>query len=736
MLLPNLHKPEVHGREETPIRFPTRFSSRLPFLLPFLFFAAAFPAWPQNSQPTQSTEPLKELSLEQLGNIEVTTASKEPVEVWQTPAAIYVITQDDIQRSGARSIPEVLRLAPGVEVARIDGNKWSVGIRGFGSRLSRSVLVLIDGRTVYTTLFAGTYWEVQNVMIEDIDRIEVIRGPGGTIWGPNAVNGVINIITKSSKDTQGTLVSTGGGNEEEGFFDARYGGSNAAKNLDYRVYGMGFSRSPEYHPDGQNFDGWRNVQGGFRMDWAKTDRDAYTLQGDIYDESAGESVNPTMYTPPYSEIVDAAADLSGGNIMGRWKRVLGDGDDVQVLAETAQAISRDQNYSIRATPIGNRDEIAVLIDSFNKMLMEIQKRDTALQESEEQFRTLADSVPQLAWMAEPDGHIFWYNQRWYDYTGTTPEQMKGWGWQSVHDPKVLAEVLERWRGSIATGRRFEMVFPLRGRDGTFREFLTLATPILDAQGRVARWFGTNTDITEQRRSEEALRKSEKLAATGRLAASIAHEINNPLEAVTNLVYLARKNPSNVGTYLKLADHELDRIAHITKNTLGFYRDSASRSEVNVSEVLDEVLVLYSGKLNFKRVKLRSEYPEGIKIVGYAGEVRQIFANLVANAIEALSPEGCLTIRASKVQAGQDGFCRQGVRVTVMDNGSGIAAEDRKKIFEPFYTTKKDVGTGLGLWLTLDLVRKHQGSIRLRSSTQPGRTWTAFSVFLPERPPGN
>lgn len=403
------------------------------------------------------------------------------------------------------------------------------------------------------------------------------------------------------------------------------------------------------------------------------------------------------------------------------------------LAQTAQAISRDQDYSVRAPPVANRDEVAVLIDSFNKMLTEIQKRETALQESEEQFRTLADSVPQLAWMAEANGDIFWYNQRWYDYTGTTPEQMHGWGWQSVHDPKVLPEALERWRSSITTGRRFEMVFPLRGRDGTFREFLTLATPIRDAQGRVIRWLGTNTDITEQRRSEEALRKSEKLAATGRLAASIAHEINNPLEAVTNLVYLAQKHPSNVSNYLKLADHELDRIAHITKNTLGFYRDSASRSEVNISEILDEVLVLYSGKLNFKKVKLRAEYPGGIKIVGYAGEVRQIFANLVANAIEALSPEGCLTIRASKVHSA-NGLPRQGVRITVLDNGSGIPPGDRKKIFEPFYTTKKDVGTGLGLWLTLDLVGKHHGSIRLRSSTQPGKTWTAFSVFLPDRPP--
>src|SRR5215472_8479595 len=149
---------------------------------------------------------LKGLSLEQLGEIEVITASKQPVQVNKTPAAIYVITQEDIRRSGATSLPEALRLAPGVEVARIDSVKWSIGIRGFGSRLSRAVLVLIDGRTVYSPLFHGTYWEVQDTMMEDIDRIEVIRGPGGTIWGANAVNGVINIITKRAKDTAGALI--------------------------------------------------------------------------------------------------------------------------------------------------------------------------------------------------------------------------------------------------------------------------------------------------------------------------------------------------------------------------------------------------------------------------------------------------------------------------------------------------------------------------------------------------
>ncbi len=310
----------------------------------FLYLGTALDSRAGASSPQPDQNSLKQLSLEQLGNIEVTTASKEPEEVWKTPAAIYVITQEDIQRSGATTIPEALRLAPGVEVARIDSNKWAIGIRGFGSRLSRSVLVLIDGRTVYTTLLAGTYWEVQNVLLEDVDRIEVVRGPGGTIWGPNAVNGVINIITKSSVDTHGALVSAGGGNVEQGFFNTRYGGGNG-KGLDYRVYAMGFDRGPEFHPDDRNFDRWRAAQGGFRMDLAANGRDKFTLQGDLYDEGAGESVQATSYTAPYSQILDGTARLSGGNILGRWQRTLGEGKDIQVQAYYDRTNRREPNFT-------------------------------------------------------------------------------------------------------------------------------------------------------------------------------------------------------------------------------------------------------------------------------------------------------------------------------------------------------------------------------------------------------
>ena len=271
---------------------------------------------------------LKGLSLEQLGNIEVTTASKQPVKVSRTPAAIYVITQEDIRRSGATSIPEVLRLAPGVEVARIDAVKWSIGIRGFGSRLSRAVLVVIDGRTVYSPLYAGVYWEVQDTLMEDIDRIEIIRGPGATIWGPNAVNGVINIITKSSKDTHGELVSAGGGNEQR-FLNFRHGGGNGA-DFNYRVYGKAFTRGPEFHPDHKNFDDWQMGQGGFRMDWDLQGRDTVTLQGDIYKGAIGESISVATEPTVRPTIVQQDGQLSGGNLLGRWGHVLKDGSDLQL----------------------------------------------------------------------------------------------------------------------------------------------------------------------------------------------------------------------------------------------------------------------------------------------------------------------------------------------------------------------------------------------------------------------
>src|SRR3979409_1484011 len=209
--------------------FPQRISLSRLMAVNFLAFALSLVAPVQKSWASvteTNDDDLKQLSLEQLANVEVTITSKEPVTIARTPAAIYVLTSEDIRRSGATSIPEVLRLVPGVEVARVNSNIWAVGIRGFGSAFSKSVLVLIDGRSVYTPLFAGVEWNVQNVLLEDVERIEVIRGPGGTIWGSNAVNGVINIITKNASDTRGALATTTAGNSDQGAGGIRYGGKH------------------------------------------------------------------------------------------------------------------------------------------------------------------------------------------------------------------------------------------------------------------------------------------------------------------------------------------------------------------------------------------------------------------------------------------------------------------------------------------------------------------------------
>ena len=274
---------------------------------------------------------LKQLSLEELGNVEVTTVSKEPQQVQKTPAAIFVITQEDIRRSGATSIPEALRLAPGVEVAQIDGNHWSIAIRGFAGQFSKSLLVLIDGRSIYTPLFEGVYWDLPQVMLEDVERIEVIRGPGGTIWGANAVNGVINIITKSANNTKGTLATLGSGSVDEGTGAFRYGGS-AGKDFNYRVYGMGGVRGPEFHPDGNEFDPWRMGQIGFRTDWTSGQKDAFTVQGDMYRGVSGEDTLLATFNPPAEIAQNETGYVSGGNLLARWQHTTSEGSDVQIQA--------------------------------------------------------------------------------------------------------------------------------------------------------------------------------------------------------------------------------------------------------------------------------------------------------------------------------------------------------------------------------------------------------------------
>lgn len=267
---------------------------------------------------------ITELSLEQLGNLEVTTASKKPERLWKVPAAIHVITQDDTQRSGATSIPEVLRLAPGLAVARLDSDRWSVSIRGFGSVLNNKLLVLIDGRSVYTPLYAGVYWQVQATPLEDIDRIEVIRGPGGAICGANAVNAVINIITKSSKDTHGTLVTTGGGNVDQGTATFRYWPGTTGTSTSVFMAWASRGATSFIRIAGISMIGeW--VRPGFAPIGIKALATPLRFKATLAKETTARPPPSQRIRPPArSQLMEPPRSRGRGNLVGPWKRVLND----------------------------------------------------------------------------------------------------------------------------------------------------------------------------------------------------------------------------------------------------------------------------------------------------------------------------------------------------------------------------------------------------------------------------
>ena len=271
-----------------------------------------------SGKPQTQKVDLLQLSFEDLGKIEVTSVSRKSESLSSAAAAIYVITQEDIRRSGVNSIPEALRMAPGLDVARANSRQWAISSRGFNDLFANKLLVLMDGRTIYTPLFSGVFWEDTDTVLEDVDRIEVIRGPGATLWGANAVNGVINVITKSTKETQGLLISGGGGIEERGFGTVRYGGL-LGTNAYYRVYGKYSNRDEFTLADGRGaLDGSWMSQSGFRTDWESAQINRFTLQGDYYYGDWGGMIRRHSLSPPGMFSDNFRAKSEGVNVLGRW----------------------------------------------------------------------------------------------------------------------------------------------------------------------------------------------------------------------------------------------------------------------------------------------------------------------------------------------------------------------------------------------------------------------------------
>jgi PAS domain S-box-containing protein len=401
--------------------------------------------------------------------------------------------------------------------------------------------------------------------------------------------------------------------------------------------------------------------------------------------------------------------------------------------------------------------------------------EQALRESEERFRTLANNILQLAWMANPDGGIFWYNQRWYEYTGTTPPEMEGWGWQSVHNPEALPQVLDRWRDSIATGEPFEMVFPIRGRDGVFRPFLTRIAPIRAENGRVARWFGTSTDISEQRRIEDALRASErnlqqlnetleqqirdavaerervqaalfqsqKLEAIGQLTGGVAHDFNNLLTAIIgSLDILSSNNQSERSRrHLETAMRAAQRGAKLTQQLLAYGRRQHLQwrpVEVNqLVQSLEEMLARTLGGLIDIKMRL------GDNLWHVRSDPTQLelaILNLAINARDAMPLGGTLQIETSNVtvEHGEVPELDAGeyVHIAIRDTGEGMSPEVLAKAMDPFFTTK-DIGKGSGLGLSqvYGVVKQCGGMIQLKSVSGKGTAvliWLPRSAQLPDR----
>src|SRR5438270_8613999 len=271
------------------------------------------------------------------------------------------------------------------------------------------------------------------------------------------------------------------------------------------------------------------------------------------------------------------------------------------------------------------------------------------------------------------------------------------------------------------------------KNGTRLTVLLSVSPLRNEEGKLVGASAIARDVSAQKRTEQALRRNERLATAGRLTAAIAHEIKNPLEALINLVYLARRDAAGRDEYLRLAEQEIGRLDSIAQQALGFVREAASPERLDPARLIDEVLQLYMRKLQQNHVTIDKTTEQGLEILGFPGELRQLFSNLILNAMESMKDGGRMRIRVVRTHEWSSEQ-RAGVRITVADTGSGISAIALPHIFEPFFTTKKETGTGLGLWLAYGIVQKHTGWIRVASRTAPGAsTGTVFMVFLPESP---
>lgn len=370
--------------------------------------------------------------------------------------------------------------------------------------------------------------------------------------------------------------------------------------------------------------------------------------------------------------------------------------------------------------------ISHLLDEANRELEEKRAAEKALSESEAKFRAVAETSSTAIYIHDGQ-RLLYVNPTAEKITGYSREELYNLDmWALVH-PDFRQIVAERARARFqnqASPQRYE--YKIIHKDG-HEVWLDFGATVIDYEGKKC-ILANAFDVTARKLAEEALIRSEKLASAGRLAATIAHEINNPLEAVTNLLYLARTDSLNASQHIEAAETELRRVSHIAHQTLGFYRDRGTPQEVEVSDLVNDVLTMYAKRIEAKGLTVTARLDESVRLTTSSGELRQIVSNLVSNSVDALEANGKFAIQIRRTHHPRN--AEPGIRITVSDGGPGIPAEARGRVFEAFFTTKRDVGTGLGLWVTRNLVEKNGGSIRMKTSLNPASRGTTFSIFLP------
>jgi PAS domain S-box-containing protein len=447
----------------------------------------------------------------------------------------------------------------------------------------------------------------------------------------------------------------------------------------------------------------------------------------------------TIITKPGKEPEQVFVDLVYAPLRGADGSVIGIiayGSDVteQVRARQSAEIAAER----LAQQVEEAEALAAELEESNDQLQELnaelEEAAEALARSEEQFRALANLIPTLAWIADATGWIYWYNDRWYEYTGTSPEEMKGWGWQSVHDPAVLPDVMERWTSSIATGQPFEMEFPLRSATGELRWFLTRVAPVKDAAGAVTRWFGLNTDVQAQHEATEAANAANK--AKSDFLAAISHETRQPINATLSFLQLFE-----MGMYGEVSAEQRNALQRIRKNQeqllavitdiLSFARLEAGRLELDsepvpVSTILNDLPSLVESFVATKEIAFSIDCAdESAVALGDREKILQILTNLVTNAVRATPKAGSIAVRCVRVGDSVE-FC-------VDDTGVGIPADKIDHIFSPFVQlgralNKPGEGVGLGLAISRDFAEAMGGSLTAKSTLGEGST---FTLRLPQ-----